>query len=129
MEALIIVTGSLLVGLIFLLASERQISLSRKVPKSNLKEKDFPLPRNRRRSRDEYDDIFYPRDRRIKMGKASDLAFEDPYYYDYEDLPVRRKDKITKDENEGRKGNIIGAYLNFMVLIITAYLLFKYFSS
>ena len=79
MEALTIVAGSLLFGLIFLLASERQISNSRKRRTHDFKDDDdfLPLDRSRRFDDDDsYSDIFQSRKgRSSRLKKIPDLDY------------------------------------------------------
>ena len=125
MEALIIIAGSLLVGLIMLLASEKQIASNRKSRNSDLKEEALPFPRDRRFSRDEYEDIFYPKNRSTRLRRAADAGFRDIY----DDYPLIEKETSKSKSGSEKKGNVVSAYINFMAVIIVLYLLFQYMSS
>lgn len=129
MEALIIIAASLLVGLIFLLASERQIASNRKNRDLD-HDKNPPSPRHRRFQDEEYDDIFYPRRRRSpRLRRASEIGYEDSSFYDYEDFSnYEREAPRLAPVKEKRQGNVIGAYFNVMVILFVAYMLLKYFA-
>jgi len=129
MEALIIIAASLLVGLIFLLASERQIAASRKIRDLDPAEK-APPAGYRRFPDDDYEDIFYPRKKKARrLRRAPEGGFDDPYFYDYEDFSRYEKD-LPKEhsEREKKSGNVVGAYVNFMAVLLVTYMLLKYFS-
>lgn len=128
MEALTIVAGSLLFGLIFLLASERQISNSRKHRTHDPKDDDFlPLDRSRGFDDDDsYSDIFKPRKgRSSRLKKIPDLDYGSSFNDD--DFPLFERKENHQRSNRSRRQNPVNSYINFMAIVILGFLVLKYF--
>ena len=128
MEALTIVAGSLLFGLIFLLASERQLSNSRKHRTHHHEDEPLPLDKSRHFSDDSYSDIFYPKKKRksSKIKKVPDIDFENAFLDD--DFPIFQRKNSNSRERRSRKGNPLNSLINLLAIAILGYLLIKYFS-
>jgi hypothetical protein len=124
MEALTIVAGSLLFGLILLIASERQISNSRKHRTHDHDHDPFPPGKSSAFSED-YSDIFHP-----KRGKTSRVKkIPDLDYGSFMDnnFPVFDEKDSPRRSSGSKRQSPITSYLNFMTIAILVFLLLKYF--
>lgn len=124
MEALTIVAGSLLFGLIFLIASERQISNSRKHRTHDHDHDHDPFPSGKSSTfSEDYSDIFPP-----KRGKTSRVKkIPDLDYGSFMDNNFPVFDERESHRRSGSKRQSpITSYLNFMTIAILVFLLLKY---